>query len=170
MWTFVYPLWCKILLLWITVKRKSRKTVWGVVSQTSGIRITWKAVKNAWLHRQRGWFNKPGMTPDGTCIANKFPGLLMLLKTPQFAKPILYLILRPKKEDGADIRFTAFMVLGFRKVNWHQWSHSQVIGLEATSYKVLTHFFPALSVLNNVVKFPPQKTETSVITHGKILV
>lgn len=40
----------------------------------------------------------------------------MLVKTPQFAKPILYLILRPK-EDETDIRFTAFMVLGFRKVN-----------------------------------------------------
>lgn len=41
----------------------------------------------------------------------------MLVKTPQFAKPILYLILRPKEEDETDIRFTAFMVLGFRKVN-----------------------------------------------------
>lgn len=41
----------------------------------------------------------------------------MLVKTPQSEKPILYLILRPKKEDGADIRFTASMILGFRKVN-----------------------------------------------------
>lgn len=52
------------------------------------------------------------MAPDGTCIANKFPGLLMLVKNTQFAKPINCLILRPKKKMETDIRFTAFMVLG----------------------------------------------------------
>lgn len=135
MCTFVYPLWSKILLLWITVKEKSRKTVWGVVLKHQESESPGKLLRMLGSTAQRGWFNKWD-GPWWNMHCEQVPGAADASQDTTICKT------NPLFDSQTQKRWNRYLVLqplwfwGSERINWHQWSHSQVTGLEATTYKM----------------------------------